>query len=465
MENYTDVDMSFMYDYVRQKYNFTDYQEVTAFGAILRFSFYVGIACSMQLGSPQIQEFLKSHPNTQRSFDLVFLELSRYQCYYGLVHHVGSPPVIGIRSVGITAATLAAVGSPNNPSYFPDNYLPCSSHMTFFERVHNTALYLWNRFLWHTILLPTNELSMRYYFGLQPPSVWEAENNVSLVMVNNHWSQSYPLPLMPSIIQLGNIHLQEKSKELPKDLKKFLDGATEGAIYFSLGTNVRSETMSPGKKIIFLSAFSLLSQRVLWKWETDDMPGLSDNVKLAKWLPQQDVLAHPNMKLFITQGGLQSFHEATHYAVPMIGIPFICDQQHNVRKMVDAGVGLKVDYSTITNDSLVQAINKILHDPSFRENMKTFSAISKDVPNKPLDRAIWWTEYVIRHNGAKHLRSSSLDLAWYQYFLLDVLAVLLIIVLSIFYLLYKMFRLMRYLFLYFNVTSTYKKSVDIKKYK
>ncbi|KAJ4439924.1 hypothetical protein ANN_08054 [Periplaneta americana] len=368
MENYTDVDMSFMYDYVRQKYNFTDYQEVTAFGAVLR-----------------------SHPNTQRSFDLVFLELSRYQCYYGLVHHVGSPPVIGIRSVGITTATLAAVGSPNNPSYFPDNYLPYSSHMTFFERVHNTALYMWNR----------------YYFGFQPPSVWKAENNVSLVMVNNHWSQSYPLPLMPSIIQLGNIHLQEKSKELPKrsdnkvmrliffapdeatlqpptrdmfdlgppftriptgttlqaDLKEFLDGATEGAIYFSLGTNVRSETMSPEKKMTFLSAFSRLPQRVLWKRESDDMPGLSDNVKLAKWLPQQDVLAHPNMKLFITQGGLQSFHEATHYAVPMIGIPFICDQQHNVRKMVDAGVGLKVDYSTITNDSLVQAINKILHDP------------------------------------------------------------------------------------------------------
>jgi glucuronosyltransferase len=31
---------------------------------------------------------------------------------------------------------------------------------------------------------------------------------------------------------------------------------------------------------------------------------------------------------------------------------------------------------------------------------------------------------VIRHKGAPHLRSAVLDLAWYQYFLLDVIAVL-----------------------------------------
>jgi glucuronosyltransferase len=73
-------------------------------------------------------------------------------------------------------------------------------------------------------------------------------------------------------------------------------------------------------------------------------------------------LAHPSVKLFITQGGLQSFQEATHHAVPMIGIPFICDQQHNVRKMVDAGIGLKLAYSTITKYELLKAITKILHD-------------------------------------------------------------------------------------------------------
>jgi hypothetical protein len=52
--------------------------------------------------------------------------------------------------------------------------------------------------------------------------------------------------------------------------------------------------------------------------------------------------------------------------------------------------------------------------------MKKLSAISKDEPETSLNRAVWWTEYVIRHNGAKHLQSAALHLAWYQYLLLDV---------------------------------------------
>jgi len=44
---------------------------------------------------------------------------------------------------------------------------------------------------------------------------------------------------------------------------------------------------------------------------------------------------------------------------------------------------------------------------------------------------VYWTEYVIRHKGAPHLRSAVLDLAWYQYFLLDVIAVLALAIVSI----------------------------------
>ncbi|XP_021942239.1 UDP-glucuronosyltransferase 2C1-like isoform X3 [Zootermopsis nevadensis] len=438
--NYTDVDLSFMYDYVRGKLNFSDCQGITAFGTVLRFSLHVGIVCNMQLGSPAIQDFIRCHPSTNTSFDLVFMEMSRYQCYYGLIHHVGSPPVIGIRSVGTTSATLAAVGSPNNPAYFPDYYLPYTGHMTFFQRLHNTAIYVWNSVLWHALLMPMNEVAMRYHFGRGPPSVWEAEKNVSLVMVNSHWSQSYPLPLLPAVIQLGNIHIQEKPKQLPQDLQEFLDGAAKGAVYFSLGSNVRSETMSPEKRRVFLSAFADVPQRVLWKWEANDTSDVPDNVKLAKWLPQQDVLAHPNVRLFITQGGLQSFQEATYYAVPLIGIPFIADQQHNVRKMVDAGVGLQLDYATLSKDGLVTATRKVLHDPTFRENMLKFSTVAKDRPDKPLDSAVWWAEYVLRHNGARHLRSAALDLTWYQYFLLDVMATALFVLLLASYLTYVIVR-------------------------
>jgi hypothetical protein len=63
----------------------------------------------------------------------------------------------------------------------------------------------------------------------------------------------------------------------------------------------------------------------------------------------------------------------------------------------------------------------------YRDNTKKMSAIPKDEPESSLNWAVWWTEYVMRHNGAKHLRSAALDLAWYQYLSLDVAAFLFIL--------------------------------------
>lgn len=44
------------------------------------------------------------------------------------------------------------------------------------------------------------------------------------------------------------------------------------------------------KKTI-MEAFSELPFKILWKFESDDLPGKPENVKIAKWLPQQDVLS------------------------------------------------------------------------------------------------------------------------------------------------------------------------------
>jgi glucuronosyltransferase len=60
----------------------------------------------------------------------------------------------------------------------------------------------------------------------------------------------------------------------------------------------------------------------------------------------------------------------------------------------------------------------------YRENAQRLSRIYRDQPLTPLEQAVFWTEYVIRHKGAPHMRSAALDLSWYQYFLLDVIVVL-----------------------------------------
>ena len=49
------------------------------------------------------------------------------------------------------------------------------------------------------------------------------------------------------------------------------------------------------------------------------------------------------------------------------------------------------------------------------------STIHHDQPMKPLDRVIFWIEFVMRHKGAKHLRPLAHNLTWYQYHSLDVI--------------------------------------------
>jgi len=59
----------------------------------------------------------------------------------------------------------------------------------------------------------------------------------------------------------------------------------------------------------------------------------------------------------------------------------------------------------------------------------------------PNESVVFWTEYVIRHNGAPHLKSQGLNLKWYQYFLLDVLAVMLVLILISGFILFKIYNI------------------------
>ncbi len=58
--------------------------------------------------------------------------------------------------------------------------------------------------------------------------------------------------------------------------------------------------------------------------------------------------------------------------------------------------------------------------------MRKLSQSFRDRPMSPKQTVIYWTEYVIRNNGAPQLRTSGADMPLYQYFFLDI--VLLVIV-------------------------------------
>jgi glucuronosyltransferase len=88
----------------------------------------------------------------------------------------------------------------------------------------------------------------------------------------------------------------------------------------SFGSVLTASDMPEPQRKLLLDVFGRLKQKVLWKWETESMPDKPANVKLSKWLPQQDILGHPKLRLFVSHGGQSSCQESLCHQKPMVKI-------------------------------------------------------------------------------------------------------------------------------------------------
>lgn len=73
--------------------------------------------------------------------------------------------------------------------------------------------------------------------------------------------------------------------------------------------------------------------------------------------------AHPNIRLFISHGGLLGTTEAVYEGVPIIGIPFYGDQGVNIEAVQSNGAGIRLDFENLNKDTLYKAIKEILDNP------------------------------------------------------------------------------------------------------
>lgn len=90
-----------------------------------------------------------------------------------------------------------------------------------------------------------------------------------------------------------------------------------------MGSAYKGDMMSDKKRNLFLNVFSKLRQTVIWKWESEKMENLPKNVLLKKWLPQQGLLGHESIKIFITHCGAGSLEEAIYQWAQLIRAYFI----------------------------------------------------------------------------------------------------------------------------------------------
>lgn len=72
----------------------------------------------------------------------------------------------------------------------------------------------------------------------------------------------------------------------------------------------------------------------------------------------------------------------------------------------------------------------IIYVKRYRQNVQTLNKIFKDRPMSPRSLVAYWTQYVINHNGTKHMQSETSEIFWVYYYLLDILLFVLLISIS-----------------------------------
>lgn len=76
-------------------------------------------------------------------------------------------------------------------------------------------------------------------------------------------------------------------------------------------------------------------------------------------------LAHPNIKIFITHGGLLSIQEAAYHGTPLIGFPLFADQDLNMKQAEKAGFAVTLEINEFTEEKLESTINRILTEKGY----------------------------------------------------------------------------------------------------
>ncbi|KAL7015243.1 hypothetical protein ACKWTF_016359 [Chironomus riparius] len=419
--NVVEIDFSFLYEVLGKLIDFNKWKEAQL-NEIAMLGMWTNILehyYEQQLKHPTIQEMIKNKDKFK--FDAIIVEFMN-QVPWQAFASIFNAPVIGISSLDMMSEYHRLHGNVFNPILHPEVIFPFYENLTFLQRVRIVRYHAYYELYYKHVYNRIFDKLIKRHFGEIRFPVDQLNAIGEVLLVNVHPALGHVRPVLPTTVQLGFMHIKEPKEIIEENIKQFLDSSTRPIIYMSLGSMVKSSQISEATLKVFKEAFGELPYDVMWKYENEEMEGKPDNVFAYPWFPQADLLAHERVKLFITQGGQQSMEESIDRGVPLIVIPFAVDQNANALRIQKLGIGVSLDISTITKEKLKTAIEEVLTG-DYESNVKKLRDVVNDTPMKPVDKAAWWVEYVVRHGGTLHLDYAGRHVPFWKYMMLDIIGI------------------------------------------
>ncbi len=175
--------------------------------------------------------------------------------------------------------------------------------------------------------------------------------------------------------------------EPPGELPDWWPGReSEPLLYVTFGSVAGSFPQALPVYGVAMQAVAELPVRVLLtvgrELDLDALPPAPENVRVERWVPQQDVLGHAAAAL--VHGGSGSTLGALAAGVPLVVMPLFADQPQNARRVAEVGAGVAVEPNRDDLDATVsplrEAIRNVLETPSYGERARALADESRALP-------------------------------------------------------------------------------------
>ena len=154
----------------------------------------------------------------------------------------------------------------------PHIFLGFTDDMNFMKRLINTVGCIFEDTILRIFYYPVQKEIYDTQFPDPKPAFEDRmKHGVSLVLLNSHFSLSFPRPYLPNLIEVGGMHIKKETLPLPDDFLKFIESAEDGVVYFSMGGNLSPSKMGEATRNVLIAEFSKLKQKVIWKWDDESV--------------------------------------------------------------------------------------------------------------------------------------------------------------------------------------------------
>ena len=242
----------------------------------------------------------------EEKFNVAIVDLVYNECGLAIIDQVLKVPKTAYWAFSFSGgeAEYTTVATP--PSHVPAFMTAVTDEMTFSERMWNTAVkfFFARPFMFiHTTIV---DFVIGQYFPDCPRSTFLLAD-LNGAMINTNFVLDYPRLQPTSFINVGGMQIAQTPRPLPEDLKSFIENAPNGVILFTMGFIFQPKAVPDSRIQAIFDAFAQLPQNVIMKLDPlspDSTLKVPKNVLLKSFVPQQDILAHKNVVLFITHCGM-----------------------------------------------------------------------------------------------------------------------------------------------------------------